>query len=132
MTVMTPPARPSGSALIEASRLIGLELFDRGLDFLSAAQLARGSSRELTTGPAADLVPADRTPARLPVADLTTVMNRVLLSLLVLWVPMVCAWWTASILAFAGILIWYFAAAPTLLRDIWKKPNTPTCSDVEG
>jgi hypothetical protein len=128
---MTPPARPGGSALLEASRLIGLELLDRSLDLLSAAQLARSSTRALTSGQPADLVKSDRTPVRTGL-DGSTVMNRVLLSLLVLWVPMVCAWWTASMFAFVPILIWYFAAAPTLMRDIWKKSNPPTRAPVEG
>ncbi len=129
---MNRPARPGGSALIEASRLIGLELLDHGLDLLSAAQLARTSPRELATGQPGELVRPDRSPVRAPVLDLTTLMNRVLLSVLVLWVPMVCAWWTASMFAFVPILIWYFAAAPTLMRDIWKTRNTPTCRDAEG
>jgi hypothetical protein len=129
---MTPPARPGGSALVEASRLIGLELLDRSLDLLSAAQLARSSAKELTSGQPADLVKADLAPVRGRGLDASTVMNRVLLSLLVLWVPMVCAWWTASMFAFVPILIWYFAAAPSLMRDIWKKSNPPTPVHVEG
>jgi hypothetical protein len=129
---MTPPARPGGSALVEASRLIGLELLDRGLDLLSAAQLARSSARELTSGQPGDLVTADRAPIRGSGRDASSIMNRVLLSLLVLWVPMVCAWWTASMFAFLPILIWYFAAAPTLMRDIWKKSNPPTRAHLEG
>jgi hypothetical protein len=133
------PAKPAGSVLAEASRVVGLELFDRVFDLLDSMRVRRGSALELAGSPAETAqsderrpAPLDRAPARRSGADPIALMDRVLLCVLVLWVPLVCAWWAGSVPAVLPVLVWYVAVAPILLRNIWKKAKTPLGVDVEG
>ncbi len=123
----------AGSAFVELTRAIGLDIVERGLGWLEYGS-SRRSPRALTTGHAGDRTPvvaAVRALQRsgLPIAELT---NRLVFTLVVLWVPMVLAWWAASLIALVPMVVWYVAAAPTLMREIWKTSNMSVIPDAEG
>jgi hypothetical protein len=141
---MTEAARPAGrtltSTLTEAARAVSLEVFEQGLTWLDEQVTASDRrSRTLSprTGDARPMV-ADRTPVRRRPDDLIAVMNKLILSVVVLWVPAACAWWISSTLAALPILFWYVLVAPVLMRDIWRSrrpadaaemPNTQVIRD---
>jgi hypothetical protein len=116
---MTRPARPaSGLTLAQEARKVGFQVVDRGMGWLEARSLPS------VAGDTRPVVP-DRTPVLGHAHDLAGVLNRLILSAIVLWVPAVCAYWVSSTLAALPMLVWYVAVAPILMRDIWRSRTTP-------
>jgi hypothetical protein len=121
---MTRAARPAGQSLTDAAREMGLVAIDRGMGWLTAQLVEpadRGTGSRSLAAIAGDRRPvvAPRSPVLAHAEDLVGVLNRLILSAVVLWLPAVCAWWVSSTLAALPMLVWYVAVAPILMRDIW-------------
>jgi hypothetical protein len=116
---VTRDAEQTGQTLTGAVQLAGLDVVDRSLDWLEA----RGRVRPAV---ASEVRPALRNtkPVLMRADALAGVLNRLILSALVLWVPAVCAWWVSSTLAALPMLVWYVAVAPILMRDIWAPADS--------
>lgn len=116
---MTRDAEQTGQTLTGAAQLAGLDVVDRGLDWLES----RGRARPAVAGETRPAV-RDTRPVLLRADALAGVLNRLILSAVVLWVPAVGAWWVSSTLAALPMLVWYVAVAPILMRDIWAAPDS--------